>query len=926
MMNIAFGLLIANGRLYNDQNHGKFTFCSHTGQSTVDYLLLNLSDFDTISYFDILESNEYSDHAPISFHFHLKCCNTEINAKDRTENNINRKIIWDTNKVAAFRSQLMNSNEAFQRLISDAPSEPIDHVVQNFTRFLHDNAFDIFGKTYNNKSDTERKKVNNVWFDENCFEARRNFKTARNIFNREKTDESRINFIRSRTHYNRIKKKAKQKHKIKEGRRINDLAKTSSRKFWQNIKKTFKKTQETTELLTVEELHDCFKSTIGEPQINEHNIDENENISNDELDMEFTESELHSALFSQNNNKSPGIDSITSEILKASYDFISPFLLYLYNRIFNTGEYPRAWGEGIITPIFKKGDVNDPSNYRGITLINVVAKIYSQLLLNRLTKWAEKYEKLACNQFGFQKGKSIVDCIFILHSAITKVLDSGQKLYAVFIDYEKCFDKIERSLLWQKLLSENVSCKVVKAVRSMYITVKSCVKYKSSYSNFFDSTVGLKQGDPSSPLLFMLFVNDINDNINNDLANIFTVNELKLFLILYADDQVVFAKSPETLQSMLTDIENYCRLWHLKINTSKTKAMIFEKGRRSHHDFFINNTAIEIVDSFKYLGITLFKNGNWYRSQKCIAKHASFALHNLFTIFNTIELPISQKCKLFDSLVASILNFGSEIWGMHEATDIELIHTKFLRRILGVKKSTNLTALYGELGRFPLLIIRKLNMIKYWIKILKENESSLLKKVYMMLWEDTDINLNYNGKNWASQIKTILQQHGFEYIWQQQFDIDIPFPIIKQRIYDTYLQKWYSDINNSARLKAYSVFKHTFEPEKYLNVIPENKYKIAISRFRMSSHSLNIETGRYDGTPRKNRICKSCTMNKVEDEYHFLLVCPHYRELRSKYFKPYFCHWPTMNKFESLLSTLHKKTICNVAKFIYFANKKRISN
>ena len=68
-----------------------------------------------------------------------------------------------------------------------------------------------------------------------------------------------------------------------------------------------------------------------------------------------------------------------------------------------------------------------------------------------------------------------MDCIFILHSAITKVLDSGQKLYAVFIDYEKCFDKIERSLLWQKLLSENVSCKVVKAVRSMYITVKSYV-------------------------------------------------------------------------------------------------------------------------------------------------------------------------------------------------------------------------------------------------------------------------------------------------------------------------------------------------------------------------------------------------------------------------------------------------------------------
>ena len=123
--------------------------------------------------------------------------------------------------------------------------------------------------------------------------------------------------------------------------------------------------------------------------------------------------------------------------------------------------------------------------------------------------------------------------------------------------------------------------------------------------------------------------------------------------------------------------------------------MIFEKGR-NHYDFYIYNTVIKLVDSFKYLGITLFKNSNWYRSQKCIAQHASFALFDLFTVFNNIDLRIPQKCKLFDSLVGSVLNFGAEIWGNHEATDIELIHTKFLRRILGVKKSTNLTALYGE--------------------------------------------------------------------------------------------------------------------------------------------------------------------------------------------------------------------------------------
>ena len=124
--------------------------------------------------------------------------------------------------------------------------------------------------------------------------------------------------------------------------------------------------------------------------------------------------------------------------------------------MYATGDYLRSWGDSIINPIFKKGDTKDAQNYRGITLINILAKIYSQLLLNRLTKWSEKYEKLSENQFGFQKAKSTTDCVFILHSIISKVLNSGENLYCVFIDYEKCFDKIDRSHLWQKLVAENV--------------------------------------------------------------------------------------------------------------------------------------------------------------------------------------------------------------------------------------------------------------------------------------------------------------------------------------------------------------------------------------------------------------------------------------------------------------------------------------
>lgn len=678
--------------------------------------------------------------------------------------------------------------------------------------------------------------------------------------------------------------------------------------------------------MTADQFYNYFKYLFGEEYSNDDtNSIFDENIYNRELDKNITEPELRDAVFSQNKNKSPGKDELTSEILQSSYDIISEFLLKLLNRLFNNGEYPLIWGEGIITPIFKKGDINDTQNYRGITLVNILAKIYSQILLNRLTKWVENNEKICNNQFGFQKGKSVIDCIFILHTVISKVLDSGEKLYCVFIDYEKCFDKVDRSFLWQKLLTENVSSKLVKAIKSMYNKVKSCIKYKSSFSDFFETHIGLKQGDPSSPLLFMLFVNDINDCINTNLSDIFTINELKIFLILFADDQALFAKSPETLQFMLNDIQNYCQLWGLKINTSKTKAMIFEKGRHSQYDFFIYNTRIDIVESFKYLGITLFKNGNWYRTQKRIAQHASYALFNLFTVFRHIQLPVYQKCKLFDSLVGSILNFSSEVWGLHDAPDIELIHTKFLRRILGVKKSTNLAALYGELGRVPIQIFRKVNILRYWIKILKQNDSSIVKQSYLLLKSDTDSGRNYGGKNWASYVKDILSSNGFRYVWDNQFDIEIPINSIKQRLLDTYMQKWYTEINNSSRLQTYCLFKHNFVRELYLDSIHENKYRVALTRFRTSSHNLFIETGRYDNTLREDRICKSCNMRKIENEYHFLLVCPHYRELRIKFFKPIYCHWPNMYKFDNLLSSRSKRTLLALSKFLYFANQKRIS-
>ena len=131
------------------------------------------------------------------------------------------------------------------------------------------------------------------------------------------------------------------------------------------------------------------------------------------------------------------------------------------------------------------------------------------------------------NQYGFQKGKSTIDCIYILHSIIVKTLSQKRKLYAAFIDFEKCFDKLERSYIFYKLIQENVSSKFVKAIESMYSCVTAQIRYKNKLSPSFDSNIGAKQGDPSSSLLFLFFVNDLLNNINGNIDGTFVLDDIR---------------------------------------------------------------------------------------------------------------------------------------------------------------------------------------------------------------------------------------------------------------------------------------------------------------------------------------------------------------------------------------------------------------
>jgi len=464
----------------------------------------------------------------------------------------------------------------------------------------------------------------------------------------------------------------------------------------------------------------------------------------------------------------------------------------------------------------------------------------------------------------------------------------------------------------------------------MYTSVKAAVKMKSQISDHIISNTGVKQGDPCSSILFLMFVNDMVENINSNIEGIITINDIKFFLLSYADDQVLFSTSPTSLQSMLNDIENYCIVSQLKINTRKTKVLIFEKSNRhTNYNFYLYGELLEIVTSFKYLGITLFKNGNWYKTAQTLAERGNRSLHKLFTIINQYEFSTREQLNLFDKLVTPALHYSAEVWGFTKGKEIEIIHTKLLRKILKVNKSTNLAGMYGELGRYPLYIIRKLQIFRYWLKILKSSDNSITKTIYSVIFNDAQQNITYNHRNWASHIKNTLDELGLSNIWADQTTIinqtdqTFIYNTIKQRLLDNYKQSWYSEINNSPRLMSYCRFKNTFELEPYLDFITNKKYKTSLTRFRLSSHRLEIERGRYNNILRENRKCKFCNGHAIENEYHFLLVCPLYREIRKKHLKSYFQRWPTFNKFDFLMQSANKRDIISLAKYIFNANEMR---
>ena len=261
----------------------------------------------------------------------------------------------------------------------------------------------------------------------------------------------------------------------------------------------------------------------------------------------------------------------------------------------------------------------------------------------------------------------------------------NKQLFCAFIDYEKFFDTINRDFLIQKLVTSGLSCKLIRMIKSLYNNVKSCIKVSnnSNLFEFIDIAVGLKQGEPLSPLLFILLVNDIRDSFNLENLTQSDIEHLSVYMLMFADDMVLFTTDKKSLQKQLNDISEQ---WGLKINVRKSKICIFE--RRHNFTWSIDNKEPEIVENFCYLGIKFSKNGLFKQAVSALQDQANKAMMNLFQLFKRTKFDIKTKIHLFDRLISPILLYAAEVWGIYGLQQVDRLHIKFCKSILGVHTQT----------------------------------------------------------------------------------------------------------------------------------------------------------------------------------------------------------------------------------------------
>ena len=561
-----------------------------------------------------------------------------------------------------------------------------------------------------------------------------------------------------------------------------------------------------------------------------------------------------------NPSKAHGHDGISIRMIQLSCKSIAKPLYLLFRNCFEASTFPIEWKKANVIPVYKKGNKQEISNYRPISLLPIFSKIFERIIFNNIFNYMDENKFFNPNQSGFRPGDSCVHQLISITHDIHKNFDMNpsREVRGLFLDISKAFDRVWHRGLLYKIKNFGIDGNFVKLIESFLSDRYQRVTINGQSSDWLPIKAGVPQGSILGPLLFLSYINDLPEGLHSNVK-------------LFADDTAIFSSidTPiETANELLQDLEKikiWAIQWKMLFNPDQSKPInevVFSKKKKiaDHPDLFFNNIQIDRCENLKHLCLNLDEKLSF-------KQHIDEKIKKAMKIVGTIRklssvLPRSSLMTIYKSFVRPNLDYGDVIYDQPNnqsfSDKIESVQYDSALAITGAIRGTSRTKLYKELGLESLKDRRWMRRLCYFRKILT-NQSPFYLFSYL---PSRNISQRYpNTFNNFRCRTTAFQNSFFPYCVDQWNQLS-------------------SDIRNNTSYSAFrnAIFKQIRPLENSIFNIHDPFGIKLLTRLRLDFSHLKEHKFRHNFRDSLNPMC-ACSL-EPENTSHFLLYCHRYDNLR----------------------------------------------
>ena len=611
----------------------------------------------------------------------------------------------------------------------------------------------------------------------------------------------------------------------------------------------------------------------------------------------ITPSEVELVLETLSIGKASGPNGLNNRIIRAlSHELSYPFCS-LFNQSLHRGIVPSSYKEANVCPVPKKGDLSSVSNHRPISLLNAENKVFERLVFKYLFNHLQDNNLLSSLQSGFIPGDSTINQLTYLYNTFCHALDDGKEVRAVFCDISKAFDRVWHSGLLHKLQAAGVTGEVLAWFKSYLSDRKQRVIVPGAVSDWKFIRAGVPQGSILGPLLFLLYINDIVNDIGSNIR--LFADDTSLFIIV--ENPVTAAAS---LNTDLDRISQWAATWLVSFNPSKTESLLVSRKINKHHHppLFMKDCQITEVESHKHLGLYLSNDCTWHEHINYIKEKAWYRIN----ILRKLKLNLDRKSleTIYLTFIRPLLEYGDIIWDnctQQEKTELDKIQNEAARIATGATKLVSIEALYKEIGWETLEQRRNNHKLTLFYKMMNSFTPSYLTSLVPQPVSNLS---RYNLRN-STDLQSINART------KQYYHSFLPSAV----------RAWNNlpvETKQSASLQCFKNYlkknTQTQVPKHYY--IGSRRAQILHTRLRTNCSSLNLHLFLKNIT--ESPLCRC---GSIENTEHFFLYCRYHQAQRDELISvitPY--QVPTTNLFlygdENLSEHTNKLIFESVQTFI----------